>query len=83
MMFNDWLAYSTLKTMNGPTVSYELVYCIFPRKIYKLRDNGFYSPCGYMRGHLVRSESMGGVMYHDISELMQYKCDANRCFTED
>jgi hypothetical protein len=65
-----------METMNGLTVKYVLVYRIFPRTVTTLKDDGFYHDDGRERGHLVKSESMGRVMYHRVEELMRFKCDA-------
>ena len=62
-----------MKIENGPTLTYELVYRVLPRMTWTLKD-GFYQRNGYKRGSLVMSKSFGDKMYHEVSELMRFKC---------
>lgn len=64
-----------MEIMNGPALKYTLVYKLFPRKIMTRKKDGFYHENGYKRGHLVKSERAGQIMYHDVHELMRFKCE--------
>jgi len=64
-----------MKTFNGRTVSYELVYRWFPRRLHELRSDGFYHPCERRRGILVKSVSMGKTMYLKPEDYLTYNCN--------
>lgn len=63
-----------MKTKNGPMLHYRIVYRVLPRRIYELRDDGFYHACEWQRGLLVESVGMGGVMHHRPEDFLEWKC---------
>lgn len=65
-----------MKSENGPTVTYELVYRYSRKPVHSLGADGYYHQLGTARGVLVKSVSMGRVMYHKPEEMLQWKCDA-------
>lgn len=64
-----------MKVNNGPILTYELVYKFFWVEVHSLRSDGYHHLDGHERGCLVKSESMGRVMYHRPRELMRFKCE--------
>lgn len=65
-----------MKAENGPTVTYELVYRYSRKPIHSLGADGYYHQIGTDRGVLVKSVSMGRVMYHKPEEMLRWKCEA-------
>lgn len=71
-----------MKIKNGPSVTYEMVFAIWPRRTYSLMSDGCYHPSKLAIGRLVRSTSMGAVMYHKHSELEHHFRDAAKMVSE-
>lgn len=72
-----------MKIKNGPALTYELVYKFFPVTIMTKKADGYYHENGIARGVLVKSLSMGRVMYHKPEELMVFKCSICPCSNQD
>ena len=54
-----------MKAANGPLIEYELVYCLFRKKIHSLKSDGFWSCDGKRRGILIRENNSG---WHALPE---------------
>jgi hypothetical protein len=49
---------------NGPTVTYELVSVFWPKPVYRIDPDGYFTYDGISCGALVKSSGMGRDMYH-------------------
>ena len=74
---------TNMKSNNGPTVSYELVYCLFKKPIMQLEKNKpagqrgrYFVKVGDARGFLVRSTGADHVWYHYPEDYLQWKHEA-------
>ncbi len=54
----------TWTSKNGPTVTYLLVSVFWPKPVYKLNSDGYFTYDGVSWGALVKSTGMGRDMYH-------------------
>lgn len=58
----------------GPVIEYRLVCAFFNKPIYRCAEGeNFFKVVGVGRGPLIRSISMGRVMYHHPSDFLQWK----------